>query len=55
MRDNAPPWMREHYVRHVLRMPLEEWPEPVIRAFKHTNKHIYVMTQGLSDTISRTT
>ena len=41
--------MREHYVRHVLRMPLEEWPEPVLRAFKHTNKHIYVMMQGPSE------
>jgi proline iminopeptidase len=41
--------MREHYVRHVLRMPLEDWPEPVIRSFKHLNKHIYVMMQGPSE------
>lgn len=41
--------MREHYVRHVLRMPLEEWPEPVLRAFKTVNKHIYFMMQGPSE------
>lgn len=41
--------MREHYVRHVLRMPIEKWPEPVIRTFKHLNKHIYVMMQGPSE------
>lgn len=41
--------MREHYVRHILRMPIEEWPEPVLRTFKHLNKHIYVMMQGPSE------
>lgn len=41
--------MREHYVRHVLRMPIDEWPEPVLRTFEHLNKHIYVMMQGPSE------
>jgi proline iminopeptidase len=41
--------MREHYVRHFLRMPIEEWPDPVLRTFKHLNKHIYVMMQGPSE------
>ena len=41
--------MREHNVRHFLRMPTEEWPEPVLRTFKHLNKHIYVMMQGPSE------
>jgi proline iminopeptidase len=41
--------MREHYTRHALRMPLEEWPEPVMRAFKHVNRHIYVLMQGPSE------
>ena len=40
---------REHYVRHVLRIPIEDWPDPVLRAFKHLNKHIYVMMQGPSE------
>jgi proline iminopeptidase len=41
--------MREHYTRHALRMPLEEWPDPVMRAFKHVNRHIYVLMQGPSE------
>jgi len=41
--------MREHNVRHFLRMPIEEWPDPVLRTFKHLNKHIYVMMQGPSE------
>ena len=41
--------MREHYTRHALRMPLEEWPDPVMRAFKHANRHIYVLMQGPSE------
>jgi len=41
--------LREHYVRHVLRMPAEEWPDPVLRTFRHLNKHIYVMMQGPSE------
>ena len=38
-----------HYVEHVLRMPLEEWPDPVNRAFKHMNADIYVPMQGPSE------
>lgn len=41
--------MQEHYTRHVLRMPLQEWPDPVLRAFKHLNHHIYVLMQGPSE------
>jgi proline iminopeptidase len=41
--------MTEHYTRHVLRMPVEEWPDPVLRTFKHLNRHIYVMMQGPSE------
>jgi proline iminopeptidase len=40
---------REFYTRHILRRPLEEWPEPVNRAFKHLNEKIYVMMQGPSE------
>lgn len=38
-----------HYIEHVLRMPLEEWPDPVNRAFKHLNAEIYVPMQGPSE------
>jgi proline iminopeptidase len=41
--------MREHYVRHVLRLPPEEWPEPVVRSFSRINKSIYVPLQGPSE------
>jgi proline iminopeptidase len=41
--------MGEHYTRHVLRMPLEKWPDPVLRTFKHLNKDIYVLMQGPSE------
>lgn len=38
-----------HYVQHVLRMPLEDWPDPVRRAFAATNPAIYVSMQGPSE------
>ena len=41
--------LHHHYVEHVLRMPFEEWPEPVRRSFKHTNASIYVPMQGPSE------
>jgi proline iminopeptidase len=41
--------IKHHYVNHVLRMPPEEWPDPVNRAFKHINPAIYVSMQGPSE------
>jgi proline iminopeptidase len=41
--------MEHHYVDHVLRMPAEQWPEPVNRAFKHLNPSVYVPMQGPSE------
>jgi proline iminopeptidase len=41
--------MAEHYVKHVLRLPAEEWPEPVVRSFARINKSIYVPLQGPSE------
>ncbi len=41
--------MSWHYTRHVLRMPAEEWPDPVNRAFAHLNPEIYVSMQGPSE------
>src|SRR5215510_12222057 len=38
-----------HYVQHVLRMPAEQWPDPVKRAFKHLNPKIYIPMQGPSE------
>jgi proline iminopeptidase len=38
-----------HYVHHLLRMPLDQWPDPVNRAFKHLNPNIYVLMQGPSE------
>ena len=38
-----------HYIYHVLRMPVEDWPDPVNRAFKHINPSIYVPMQGPSE------
>jgi proline iminopeptidase len=38
-----------HYVHHVLRMPVDEWPDPVNRAFAHINQAIYVPMQGPSE------
>ena len=37
------------YTEHVLRMPLEEWPNPVNRAFAHINHDLYVTMQGPSE------
>ncbi|MDP9302212.1 MAG: proline iminopeptidase-family hydrolase [Actinomycetota bacterium] len=41
--------MEHHYLLHVLRMPLEDWPEPVVRAFAHLNLAVYVPMQGPSE------
>ncbi len=38
-----------YYPEHVLRMPLEKWPEPVNRSFSILNAQIYVMMQGPSE------
>ena len=37
------------YTQHILRMPMVEWPEPVLRAFGKINKKIYVPMQGPSE------
>ena len=41
--------MNHYYPEHLLRMPLEEWPESVYRAFKHMNQEVYVYMQGYSE------
>lgn len=41
--------MEQHYTHHVLRLPVEQWPEPVVRSFARINKDIYVPLQGPSE------
>ena len=38
-----------YYTEHILRMPLEEWPNPVNRAFANLNPNLYVTMQGPSE------
>ncbi|MEM6631691.1 MAG: proline iminopeptidase-family hydrolase [Bacteroidota bacterium] len=38
-----------YYTEHVLRLPLEDWPEPVNRSFGHLNPNVYVPMQGPSE------
>ena len=37
----------EFYKKHICRLP--EWPDPLLRAFKHLNEEVYVMMQGPSE------
>lgn len=41
--------IEHHYVHHVLRMPVDEWPDPVVRTFDHLNQALYVSMQGPSE------
>ena len=38
---------KEYYTKHVCR--LNDWPEPVLRSFKHVNQHVYELMQGPSE------
>jgi len=37
------------YNQHILRMPPDQWPDPVVRAFAKLNKKIYIPMQGPSE------
>jgi proline iminopeptidase len=39
----------QHYVHHILRLPVVDWPDPVQRGFAHINPAIYVSMQGPSE------
>jgi len=41
--------LQHHYVQHVLRTPVSEWPDPVNRLFKHLNQSVYIPMQGPSE------
>jgi len=38
-----------YYEKHILRMPVSRWPDPVNRMFKHLNVAIYTPMQGPSE------
>jgi proline iminopeptidase len=38
-----------YYPEHVIRMPIEEWPESINRTFNHLNPNIYIYMQGYSE------
>jgi len=39
--------MPNFYKKHICR--LDEWPDPLLRSFKHMNQEVYVMMQGPSE------
>jgi proline iminopeptidase len=41
--------MSNFYTDHILRMPPEQWPDPVLRSFSSYNHEIYVSMQGPSE------
>jgi proline iminopeptidase len=41
--------MEHHYVQHVCRVELDQWPDPVTRSLAHINPAIYVPMQGPSE------
>jgi proline iminopeptidase len=38
-----------YYTEHILRMPIDEWPEAINRSFNHMNPNVYVYMQGPSE------
>ena len=41
--------MQNFYIYHVLRMPPDQWPDPLLRSLNKINKKIYVPMQGPSE------
>ena len=41
--------MPNFYAKHILRMPIDKWPEPVNRALGKSNQSLYVTMQGPSE------
>jgi proline iminopeptidase len=41
--------MNHYYTEHILKMPIDQWPESINRAFKHLNPNVYVYMQGPSE------
>ncbi|MCB0741905.1 MAG: proline iminopeptidase-family hydrolase [Chitinophagaceae bacterium] len=40
---------QNYYPQHILRRPLDKWPNPVVRSFAHINPNFYVTMQGPSE------
>lgn len=38
-----------YYTEHVLRLPVDDWPEAILRTFNHANNQVYVHMQGYSE------
>lgn len=41
--------MANYYNQHILRLPVNQWPEPVNRAFGRLNSSLYITMQGPSE------
>jgi len=41
--------MPNFYAKHICRIPLDQWPEPVNRSFSKLNNELYVLMQGPSE------
>jgi proline iminopeptidase len=41
--------LQPFYEAHILRMPMAQWPEPVLRSFAKLNRKVYVPMQGPSE------
>jgi proline iminopeptidase len=41
--------MPNFYAKHILRLPIDKWPEPVNRSFSKINQSLYVTMQGPSE------
>ena len=41
--------MQNFYIDHVLRLPADQWPDPLLRALNKINKKIYIPLQGPSE------
>jgi proline iminopeptidase len=41
--------VQHYYTEHVIRMPINEWPDGFNRSFKHVNPEVYVTMQGPSE------
>lgn len=41
--------MPHFYAKHICRIPLEQWPEPMARSFNKMNQSLYVTMQGPSE------
>ena len=40
---------QHHYTEHILRKPLDQWPEAINRTFNHLNPEVYIHMQGYSE------